>query len=60
VRVPDEAGTGKAKITLSFPDWEEGKVTPAAFEVVIVGRQGGSGPLQIRPAEEAERGAASR
>jgi hypothetical protein len=36
VRVPDEAGSGKAKVTLSFADWKEGKVAPATFEVPIV------------------------
>lgn len=35
VRVPDEVGQGKATITLSFPDWKEGKVAPATFEVPI-------------------------
>jgi hypothetical protein len=36
VRVPDEAVSGgKAKITVSFPDWTEGKVAPATFEVPI-------------------------
>ena len=36
MRVPSEAGNGKAKITLSFPDWRESKVAPATFEVPIV------------------------
>jgi hypothetical protein len=36
VRVPSEAGNGKAKITLTFPDWKESKVAPATFEVPIV------------------------
>jgi hypothetical protein len=27
---------GKGKLTLSFPDWKEGKVAPATFEVPIV------------------------
>jgi len=36
VRVPDEAGNGKAKVTLSFADWKEGHVAPATFEVPIV------------------------
>jgi hypothetical protein len=36
VGVPDEAGNGKAKVTLSFPDWREGEVAPATFEVPIV------------------------
>jgi hypothetical protein len=36
VRVPDGAGKGKAKVTLSFPAWKEGKVAPAIFQVPIV------------------------
>ena len=35
VRVPDEAGNGKARVTLSFPDWKEGHVMPATFEVPL-------------------------
>jgi hypothetical protein len=35
VRVPAEAGKGKARVTLSFPAWKEGKVLPATFEVAI-------------------------
>jgi hypothetical protein len=35
VRVPDEAGNGKAKVSLSFADWKEGHVAPATFEVPI-------------------------
>jgi HEAT repeat protein len=35
VRVPEEAVAGKAKITASFPDWKEGKVAPATFEMTI-------------------------
>jgi hypothetical protein len=35
VRVPAEAGKGKAKVTVSFPAWKEGKVVPATFEVPI-------------------------
>jgi hypothetical protein len=35
VRVPDNVGSGKAKITISFPDWKEGNVAPATFEVQI-------------------------
>lgn len=31
---PDNAGD-KAKISLSFPDWKEGNVAPATFEVSI-------------------------
>jgi hypothetical protein len=40
VRVPDEAGLGKAKVTLSFPDWAEGQVAPATFEVPIAEPEG--------------------
>jgi hypothetical protein len=36
VRVPDEAGEGKAKVTISFPDWKEGKVASAIFDVPVV------------------------
>jgi hypothetical protein len=35
VRVPAEAGNGKAKITLSFADWKEGKLTPMQVEVPV-------------------------
>jgi hypothetical protein len=36
VRVPEEVGVGKAKVRLSFPDWKEGQVAPAVFEVAVV------------------------
>jgi hypothetical protein len=36
VRVPDEAGIGKAKVTVSFPGWKTSKVTPAVFEMQVV------------------------
>jgi len=36
VRVPEKVGNGKAKVTLSFPDWKEGKVIPASFEVPVL------------------------
>jgi hypothetical protein len=36
VRVPEEAGKGKARVTLSFADWKEGHVAPATFEVPVV------------------------
>jgi hypothetical protein len=35
VRVPAEAASGKAKVTLSFAAWKEGNVVPATFEVPI-------------------------
>jgi hypothetical protein len=38
VRVPEEAGVGKARVRLSFPDWKEGHVAPATFEVPVVDR----------------------
>jgi hypothetical protein len=34
--VPDGVGLGKAKVTLSFVDWKEGKVAPKNFEVSVV------------------------
>jgi hypothetical protein len=37
-----EAGVGKAKITLSFEQWGEGKVSPVTVEVPVVdGEVGG-------------------
>ena len=36
MRVPDEAGNGKAKVRISFPDWKEGKVQPAVFEIPVL------------------------
>ena len=35
VRVPSEAGKGKAKITLSFPDWKNREIVPATVEVPV-------------------------
>jgi hypothetical protein len=35
VRVPPEAATGNARVTVSFPAWKEGNVAPATFEVRI-------------------------
>ena len=35
MRVPDAAGKGTAKITLSFPDWKAGKVIPATVKIPI-------------------------
>jgi hypothetical protein len=35
VRVPSEAGKGKAKIALSYPTWKQAKVAPATFELPI-------------------------
>jgi hypothetical protein len=36
VRAPTDAGLGKAKVTVSFPAWKQGKVAPATFEVPII------------------------
>jgi hypothetical protein len=36
VRVPDDAGLGMAKMTMSFDDWKEGKVVPATMEIPVV------------------------
>jgi hypothetical protein len=36
VRVPSEAGKGKAKVTLSFRDWKDSPVAPATYEVPVV------------------------
>lgn len=56
MRVPDEAGTGKAKLSLSFPDWKEGKVTPATFAVLIEEPKMKGDPLQIKSAAKAAKG----
>lgn len=36
VRVPEEAASGKAKITVSFPDWGKDHVAPATFEIPVL------------------------
>jgi hypothetical protein len=36
VRVPDEAGLGVAKMTMSFGDWKEGRVAPATVDIRVV------------------------
>jgi hypothetical protein len=41
VRVPDEAGDGKATVALSFPAWQEGRVAPTTIDVPITGPQEG-------------------
>jgi hypothetical protein len=38
VRVPEEAGNGTAKVTLSFPDWKEGKVAPSIVKIPLAAR----------------------
>jgi hypothetical protein len=34
--VPDEAGLGMAKVTVTFPDWKKGRVAPATVEIPVV------------------------
>jgi RNA polymerase sigma factor (sigma-70 family) len=36
VRVPEQAGSGTAKVVLSFADWKEAKVESATYEVPII------------------------
>jgi hypothetical protein len=40
VRVPDEAGLGMAKVTLSFDQWNEGRVKPTTVELRVVEPEG--------------------
>jgi hypothetical protein len=35
VRVPEEVGVGKAKVTISFPDWKGAKVAAMSLEVPV-------------------------
>jgi hypothetical protein len=37
VRVPEEAGHGKAKVTYSFEAWKEGRVAPTTMEIPVTG-----------------------
>ncbi len=36
MRVPSEAGKGKAKVILSFRDWKDSRVAPATYEVPVI------------------------
>ena len=36
MRVPDEAGLGKAKVTFSFDGWKDGRVAPSTVELPVV------------------------
>jgi hypothetical protein len=38
VRVPVEAGEGKATVTFWFPDWQDGKVKPVRLELPVAPR----------------------
>jgi hypothetical protein len=35
VTIPAEAAVGKAKVSLTFPDWKDGQVAPATGEVEV-------------------------
>jgi hypothetical protein len=35
VRVPEEAGNGKAKVTVSFVGWNAREVRPSTWEVTV-------------------------
>jgi len=35
VRVPDNAGNGSAKVTLSMPNWKENPVAPLTLDIPI-------------------------
>jgi hypothetical protein len=35
VRVPEQAGVGEAKVTLSFDAWKEGKVAPSTVTIPV-------------------------
>jgi len=37
VRVPDDAGHGKAKVTYSFDAWKEGAVAPSTIKIPVKG-----------------------
>jgi hypothetical protein len=41
VRVPEEAGLGKAKVTFSFGAWKEGRVAPSTVEIPVAKPQAG-------------------
>jgi hypothetical protein len=36
VRVPEDAGFGKAKVTFSFATWESGTVASSTIEIPII------------------------
>ena len=40
VRVPDDVGTGNAKLTISFADWKNAKVASSTIEVTVVDAKG--------------------
>jgi hypothetical protein len=40
VRVPDEAGDGKARVTFSFAAWKAGRVATSTVEIPVVESSG--------------------
>jgi hypothetical protein len=48
VRVPDNAGLGMARVTVSFPDWENGAVAPLTCEIPVVDPEEGDSEKQKR------------
>jgi len=44
VRVPDDAGIGKAKVTYSFDAWLEGRVSPSTIELPLSPPKGPQAP----------------
>lgn len=56
MRVPSNVGNGKALVTLSFPDWKDGNVTPVTFAVPIVQPEPKSGRenRKTQPASKGE------
>ena len=48
MRVPDDAGLGKAKVTFSFDAWKDGKVAPSTVELPVVAAK----PKPARKADE--------
>ena len=53
MRVPGEAGSGAAKVTIQIPDWKGPVLPPSSFEVPL---DAGSEKIQIaKPWKERQR-----
>ena len=55
MRVPEKVGNGKAKVTLSFPDWKEGKVIPASLELPVLEPEPNAQAKEEQPLKAAAR-----
>jgi hypothetical protein len=55
VRVPEGVGQGKAKVTVSFAAWKEGKVSAGAYEVEAIGAAAAKAEDLQRKREDLER-----